>query len=90
MDNELNKTKNKKGRKPSKILNDDDLNKQNKRHQYYLNFKEKHPMYYKKPNSVVGRPKKESTSIPETKNNIIDEIILKLQELKVQLTINGG
>ena len=83
---EVNKTK---GRKPSKILNDDDLKKQKKRHLYYLNFKEKHPMYYKKPNSVLGRPpKKETQSIPETKNNIIDEIILKLQELKVQLTIN--
>ena len=84
MDNELIK----RGRKPSKILNNEDLNKQKKRHQYYLNFKEKHPMYYKKPNSVVGRPKKESTSIPETKNNIIDKIIIKLQELKLQLTIN--
>ena len=77
-----------KGRKPSRILNDFDLEKQRKRHQYYLNFKNKHPLYYKKPNSVVGRPKKESTSIPETKNNIIDEIILRLQQLKLQLTIN--
>ena len=86
MDNDVIK----RGRKPINTLNDDDLEKQKKRHQYYLNFKEKHPMYYKKPNSVVGRPKKETQSIPETKNNIIDGIILKLQELKVQLTINGG
>jgi hypothetical protein len=68
-----------KGRKPSQVLNDDDLVKQQKRHQYYLNFKSKHPLYYKKANAV-GRPKKE-TSIP-TNNNIIDEIILKLQQLK--------
>ena len=79
------------GRKPTNTLNNDDLEKQKKRHQYYLNFTSKHPLYYKKPNTVLGRPKKEtSISIPETKNNIIDEIILKLQELKVQLTINGG
>ena len=79
MDNEVNKTK---GRKPSQVLNDDDLVKQQKRHQYYLNFKSKHPLYYKKTNSVLGRPKKENPSIPETNNNIIDEIILKLQQLK--------
>ena len=79
MDNEVNK---KKGRKPSQVLNDFDLEKQKKRHQYYLNFKSKHPLYYKKPNSVLGRPKKETQSIPENKNNIIDEIILKLQQLK--------
>ena len=81
MDNEINKTK---GRKPSKILNDFDLEKQKKRHQYYLNFKNKHPLYYKKPNSVLGRPK--TKSIPETKLNVIhekiDEIINKLQELR--------
>ena len=79
MDNEVNKTK---GRKPSQVLNDYDLEKQQKRHQYYLNFKSKHPLYYKKTNSVLGRPKKETTSIRENKNNIIDEIILKLQKLK--------
>ena len=88
MDNEVIK----RGRKPNQVLNNYDLEKQQKRHQYYLNFKAKHGnLYYKKTNnSILGRPKKESTSIPETKNNIIDEIILKLQELKVQLTINGG
>ena len=64
-----------------------DLEKQKRRHQYYLNFKSKHPLYYKKTNSVLGRPKKETTSIPENKNNIIDEIILKLQQLKVQFNI---
>ena len=84
MDNEVNKTK---GRKPSQVLNDYDLEKQKRRHQYYLNFKSKHPLYYKKTNSVLGRPKKETQSIP-TNNNIIDEIILKLQQLKVQLS--GG
>ena len=46
MDNEVKKTI---GRKPSKILSDDDLKKQQKKHQYYLNFKNKHPFYYKKP-----------------------------------------
>ena len=84
MDNEVNKTK---GRKPNtNNLNDYDLEKQQKRHQYYLNFKSKHPLYYKKPNSVVGRPKKEN----KNKNTIIDEIILRLQQLKLQLTINEG
>ena len=45
-------------------------------------------MYYKKPNSVLGRPPKETKlkSIPETKLNVIhekiDEIINKLQELR--------
>ena len=51
MDNEV-KTK---GRKPSKILNDDDLEKQKKRHQYYLNSKAKNPDYYKKSNSILGK-----------------------------------
>ena len=84
MDNEVKK----RGRKPINTLNDDDLKKQQKRHQYYLNFKAKHGLlYYKKTNnSVLGRPKKEN----KNKNTIIDEIILKLQELKVQLTINEG
>ena len=79
-----------KGRKPSRILNDFDLEKQKKRHEYYLNFRNKHPFYYKKPNSTLGRPKKETTSIPEIKNNIIDGIIFNLQKLKLQLTINEG
>ena len=89
MDNEVIK---KRGRKPNtNNLNDDDLKKQQKRHQYYLNFKNKHPFYYKKPNSILGRPPKkettkEITSILEIKNNIIDEIILKLQKLKVDNT----
>ena len=76
-----------KGRKPSRILNDFDLEKQKKRHQYYLNSKNKHPLYYKKPNNILGRPpKKQTTSIPEIKNNIIDEIIFNLQKLKVDNT----
>ena len=56
MDNEVIK----RGRKPINTLNDDDLKKQQRRHQYYLNFKSKHgPLYYKKTNnSVLGRPKK--------------------------------
>ena len=88
MDNEVIK----RGRKPNQVLNNYDLEKQQKRHQYYLNFKNKHGnSYYKKTNNcILGRPKKESTSIPETKNNIIDKIIIKLQELKLQLTINEG
>jgi hypothetical protein len=81
------------GRNPTNNLNDDDLVKQQKRHQYYLNFKSKHPLYYKKANAV-GRPKKENPSIPETKlksipetklnviHEKIDEIINKLQELR--------
>ena len=83
MDNEVIK----RGRKPNQVLNNYDLEKQQKRHQYYLNFKNKHGnSYYKKTNNcILGRPPKK-----ETKNNIIDGIILKLQELKVQLTINGG
>ena len=45
------------------------------------------PFYYKKPNSTLGRPpKKQTTSIPEIKNNIIDEIIFSLQKLKVDNT----
>ena len=74
------------GRKPNtNNLSDDDLKKQQKRHQYYLNFKNKHPFYYKKTNNtVLGRPK--TKSIPETKLNVIhekiDEIINKLQELR--------
>ena len=89
MDNEVIK---KRGRKPNEILNNDDLYKQQRRHQYYLNFKSKHPLYYKKTNSVIGRPKTKSIqetklkSIPETKLNVIhekiDEIINKLQELR--------
>ena len=85
MDNEVKK----RGRKPNtNNLNDYEKEKQNKRHQYYLNFKAKHGLlYYKKTNnSVLGRPKKEN----KNKNTIIDEIILKLQELKLQLTINEG
>ena len=83
MDNEL-KTK---GRKPSRVLDDDDLEKQKKRHQYYLNSKAKHPFYYKKPNNILGRPpKKQTTSISEIKNNIIDDLILKLEKLKVDNT----
>ena len=35
MDNEVIK----RGRKPNEILNNEDLEKQQKRHQYYLNFK---------------------------------------------------
>ena len=83
MDNEVIK---KRGRKPNEILNNDDLYKQQRRHQYYLNFKSKHgPLYYKKTNnSVLGRPK--TKSIPETKLNVIhekiDEIINKLEELR--------
>lgn len=76
MDNEVNKTR---GRKPIDYIDENLKLQQQKRHQYYLNFKSKHPLYYKKANAV-GRPKKE-TSIP-TNNNIIDEIILKLQQLK--------
>ena len=76
------------GRKPIDYTDENLTFKQKKRHEYYLNFKYKHPLYYKKTNSVLGRPKKETTSIPENKNNIIDEIILKLQQLKVQLS--GG
>ena len=81
MDNEVIK----RGRKPINTLNDDDLKKQQRRHQYYLNFKSKHgPLYYKKTNNcILGRPpKKETQSISETNNNIIDGIILKLQQLK--------
>ena len=79
MDNEVKN----RGRKPINTLNDFDLEKQKKRHQYYLNFKNKHPLYYKKPNSTLGRPpKKQTTSISEIKNNIIDDLILKLQQLK--------
>ena len=89
MDNEVIK----RGRKPNQVLNNYDLEKQQKRHQYYLNFKNKHGnSYYKKTNNcIIGRPpKKETQSISETKNNIIDKIIIKLQELKLQLTINEG
>ena len=81
----------KRGRKPT-FLNDDDLKlKQQKRQQYYINFRNKHeqnnttPLYYRK-NTPLGRPKKELKPITETKPNVlhkmIDEIIIKLQELK--------
>ena len=81
---DLNK---KRGRKPIDYSDENLTLKQKKRHQYYLNFKNKHGnSYYRKTNNcILGRPPKK-----ETKNNIIDGIILKLQELKVQLTINGG
>ena len=73
-------------------MNDEDQKKQEKRHQYYINFRNKHkqndtlPLYYRKLNSTLGRPKKELKPIPETKPNVlhkmIDEIIIKLQQLK--------
>ena len=81
------------GRKPIDYSDENLTLKQKKRHQYYLNFKNKHGnSYYKKTNNcILGRPpKKETQSISETKNNIIDKIIIKLQELKLQLTINEG
>ena len=75
------------GRKPIDYIDENLKLQQQKRHLYYLNFKSKHPLYYKKANAV-GRPKKETKlkSIPETKLNVIhekiDEIINKLQELR--------
>jgi hypothetical protein len=49
--------------RPRKVANtEEEKLKQAKSHQYYLNFKEKHkdkpPIYHKKPNAKLGRPKK--------------------------------
>ena len=79
MDNELNKTK-KKGRKPSKILNDDDLNKQKKRHQYYLNFKEKHPGVLTKSGLMLG--------VGETQRQVVD-VLKDLREHDVDMLTLG-
>ena len=53
----------KKRGRPKKVLEDvQKQRKQEKSHEYYVQFREKHkddlPEYYRKPNAIIGRPPK--------------------------------
>jgi hypothetical protein len=73
--------------RPAKELKDEDLiKKQQKNHEYYLKFKNKHPDYYKKIKKVenVDDVPKENVELNKKNEllNKIDNIIQSLNALK--------
>jgi len=74
-------------RRPAKELKDEDLiKKQQKNHEYYLKFKNKHPGYYKKKEKVENTDDVPKENVELNKKNEllnkIDNIIQSLNALK--------
>ena len=70
--------------RPAKVLKDEELiKKQQKKHEYYIKFKNKHPGYFKKEKveNVDDVPKEELNNKNELLNKI-DNIIQNLNALK--------
>jgi len=78
--------------RPKKVLDDNEaIEKQNKSHEYYLQFRNKHkdalPEYYKKPNATIGRPPKTKLEekIDEEPDNGLNDIIDNINNLIIEL-----
>lgn len=78
--------------RPKKVLEDiDAIEKQNKSHEYYIQFRNKHkdalPEYYKKPNATIGRPPKAKPEekIDEEPDNRVNSIIEDINNLIIEL-----
>jgi hypothetical protein len=80
--------------RPKKVLDDNEaIEKQNKSHEYYLQFRNKHkdalPEYYKKPNAIIGRPPKPKLEkIDEKPDNKVNDIIENINNLIIELKQN--
>ena len=78
--------------RPKKVLEDvDKQRKQEKSHEYYVQFREKHkddlPEYYRKPNATIGRPPKTKLEdkIDEEPDNKVNDIIENINNLIIEL-----
>ena len=71
------------GRKPIIHLNDiEALEKQKKRHEYYISFKSNHPDYYKKIKKVEKVELNKKNELLNKIDNIIQSLNAQLQDLK--------
>ena len=75
----------KRGRKPINHLNNEALEKQKKRHEYYLKFKTNHPDYYKKIKKVENDVPKENVELNKIDNiiKILNEQLIELVHIKI-------
>ena len=83
--------------RPKKVLEDiEKQKKQEKSHEYYVQFREKHkddlPEYYRKPNAIIGRPPKtklekviEEKGDDKNMTDILDNLKNLILELKEKL-----